>query len=141
MCNTGHFRNLCLDEANVSKRPAAGHQIRMMSCANLLFNDRANEYIPLMSQGSGRVDVAKALVTKEYFNPPSLALKADMKGKQTAKCVLYNTSKTKAKATLSYWAVGKTTTCKLPDSVEIEPNKSTTFDIEVQCNPDTNDHP
>jgi hypothetical protein len=111
-----------------------------MSTAKLLFNSKANEYIPLMLQGSGRVDVEKAVQTKQYFNPPSLAMKTEDGGRTVkAKATIFNVLKTPVKATLDYWSVGKNTTCRMPDNITIPGNNQASFDIEITCDEDAHD--
>lgn len=105
---------------------------KLMSTATLLFNNKANEYIPLMLQGSGRMNVSKAVKTKQYFNPPSVSLKADNTGKQTAQAVLFNEEKNPVDVTLSYWSVGRNTTCDLPEKLTIQAKSQTTIDFLVQ---------
>lgn len=105
---------------------------KLMSTATLLFNNKANEYIPLMLQGSGRMNVSKAIKTMQYFNPPSVSLKADNKGKQAGNAVLFNDDKNPVDVTLSYWSVGRNTTCDLPEKITIQPKSQATFDFLVQ---------
>lgn len=105
---------------------------KLMSTATLLFNNKANEYIPLMLQGSGRMNVSKAIKTKQYFNPPSVALEADIKGKQTGEAFLFNDGGTPVEASLSYWSVGRNTTCDLPEKLSIPAKSQASFDFLVQ---------
>jgi minor extracellular serine protease Vpr len=105
---------------------------KLMATANLLFNKKANEYIPLMLQGSGRMDVSSALNAMQYFNPPSASLMADNRGKQTGKAILYNDDKSQVEFTLSYWSLGRNTTCSMPEKITIPPKSKVEFEYLVQ---------
>lgn len=109
---------------------------RLMSTANLLFNQSANEYIPLGLQGSGRVDAVKAMTTSYYFNPPSLALKS-FTNTMNSQVKLFNLTKEKKQAKLSYWSIGRNTTCQMPETIELLPNGETDFDITITCDLDS----
>lgn len=105
---------------------------KLMSTASLLFNKKADEYIPLMLQGSGRMNLADAIKTMQYFNPPSASLVADTKGKQTAKAVIWNDDKDVVEFDLSYWSVGRNTTCQMPDRVSVQPKSKTEIEFTIQ---------
>ncbi len=109
---------------------------RLMSTANLLYNQSANEYIPLSLQGSGRVDAVKAMTTNYYFNPPALSLKS-FSNAMSSQVRLFNLTKEKKQAKLSYWSIGRNSTCNLPDSIDLLPNGETDFDITVTCDTDS----
>lgn len=109
---------------------------RLMSTANLLYNQSANEYIPLSLQGSGRVDAVKAMTTNYYFNPPALSLKS-FSNTMTSQIRLFNLTKEKKQAKLSYWSLGRNSTCNLPETIDLQPNGETDFDITITCDLDS----
>lgn len=105
---------------------------KLMSTASLLFNRKADEYIPLMLQGSGRMNLPEAIETMQYFNPPSASLVADSKGKQSARAVLWNDDITPAEYELSYWSLGRNTTCSMPEKIVVQSKSKAEIEFTIQ---------
>jgi minor extracellular serine protease Vpr len=135
-----HVAGACaiLKQAMPTATPRLVKQI-FMATADLMYNDIANEYIPLTSQGSGRINIPKALAVKAVFDPPSDAHQSmEVEGKVLAKYEIVNITKKPVTLDLSYYSVGATTTAIVtPSQLTVAGNSKNSFELEIICNEDT----
>ncbi len=108
-----------------------------MSSADLLFNPLADEYVPLLSQGSGRINIPAAINCPAIFDPPAGALKA-VQGKISSLFKLQNITKKPVKVELSYYSLGETTTAEIkPGTLNLKPGAQSLFEVSIICNEDS----
>lgn len=135
-----HVAGACaiLKQAMPTANPRLVKQV-FMATADLMYNDAANEYIPLTSQGSGRINIPNAIKAEAVFDPPSDAHESmDVEGKIKARYEIVNISKNPITFDLSYYSVGRTTTALVtPSKLTVAGNSKNSFELEITCNEDS----
>jgi minor extracellular serine protease Vpr len=107
---------------------------RLMATADLLWNDVANEYVPLSMQGSGRIDIEKAIETKIVFDPPGGSTKANTHGRATLDFVVQNLSAESQDVKLTYKSIGWDTEGEFEfERLTIKPFGQIESSIDIKC--------
>ncbi len=107
---------------------------RLMGSATLLWNDMANEYLPLTMQGAGRIDIKKAIETESIFSPPGGAVIADYSGKAEFEFSIHNLSSKNQSVELSYYSIGRDTEAEFEfDRLSIKPRGIVNSTVKISC--------
>lgn len=126
-----------LRQAYPKAEPKQIKAIFMATC-DLLRNDEAGEYVPLMSQGSGRINIPAALGAKMIFDPPALSLRAISGKVKQASFKVTNISKKQTEFALSYHSLGDTTKCNFDRETEkLKPGETKTITASFVCDDDS----
>jgi minor extracellular serine protease Vpr len=122
-----------LSQAHPDESPST-FKSRLMSTAQLLWNNTAKEYVPLTIQGSGRIDIDDAISTKAVFDPPSAYVVTDTSGLATLNFNIINLSNEELDVDISYYSIGSDTDGNYPEknySIESLGSKECTLNLKV----------